>query len=69
MAIRITPRDSEAAQELAAFIMAYPAIEIAPGFYYVFDPTDAQQYQDMEHNTATIEATTPEAIAAIMKGA
>ena len=43
----ITP---EAEQELTAFLMAYPAVEMAPGRYFVFDPTDGPMFQDMTEN-------------------
>ena len=40
----------EAREELIAYIMAFPALEMKPGYYYVFDPTDGPMYQDMEQN-------------------
>ena len=55
MGIRITPGTTpEAAAELSAYIMAYPANPAAPGIYWTPDPTDAAQYLDMEHNRAEL---------------
>lgn len=55
MGIRITPGTTpEARAELSVYIMAYPITPAAPGIYYAFDPTDAAQYLDMEHNRAEL---------------
>jgi len=43
----ITP---EAEQELNAYFMAYPAVEMAPGKYYLFDATDAPMFASMTEN-------------------
>ena len=53
MALYIRPTDAGAAEELTAYVMAYPALQIAPDCYYVFDVTDAPMYSDMEHNAVT----------------
>ena len=40
----------EAEQELNAFLMAFPAVEMAPGRYYLFDATDAPMFATMTEN-------------------
>ena len=55
MGIRITPGTTpEAAAELSAYIMAYPANPAAPGIYWTPDPTDAAQLLDMTENRAEL---------------
>lgn len=51
MGIIINKGNTAAArEELNAFIMAFPCIEMKPGHYFVFDATDAAMYQDMSEN-------------------